>query len=97
VSRGWRPREGDTRASFLIFERDAMIRPDLQKIWNVLVSTDQGKPFVEITKLTLQEAQERALKIGETLPSYQVEIRGHSNVIPDSNQFFSSVARPLAG
>ena len=74
-----------------------MIRADLQKIWNVLVSTEHGKPFVEITKLTLQEAQERALKIGETMPSYQVEILGHSNGIPDSNQFLPSVAHPLAG
>jgi hypothetical protein len=74
-----------------------MIRPDLQKIWNVLVSTDHGKPFVMITKLTLQEAQERAVQIGKTLPSYQVEIRGHSNGIPDQTQCFPTVSHPMAG
>jgi hypothetical protein len=73
-----------------------MIRPDLQKIWNVLVSTDQGKPFVEITKLTLQEAQQRAVKIGEKLPSYRVEIRGHSNGIPDQAQCPPTVSYPMA-
>lgn len=73
-----------------------MIRPDLQKIWNVVVSTETGKPFVEITKLTLQEAQQRAVIIGKTLPSYRVEIRGHSNVIPDETQFSPTVSYPMA-
>jgi hypothetical protein len=73
-----------------------MIRPDLRKIWCVLVSTDHGKPFVEITKLTLHEAQERAVKIGEKLPSYRVEIRGHSNEILDQPQFSPTVSYPMA-
>ena len=73
-----------------------MIRPDLQKIWKVLVSTDQGKPFVEITKLTLQEAQQRAAMISKTLPSYRVEIQGHWNGIPDQNQLSTTVSCPMA-
>lgn len=73
-----------------------MIRPDLQKIWNVLVVNERGKPFVEITKLTLQEAQQRAAMIGKTLPSYRVEIQGHSNGIPDQNHLSPTVSYPMA-
>ena len=74
-----------------------MIRPDLQKIWNVLVSTDQGKPFVEITKLTLQEAQQRAAMIGKTLPSYRVEILGRACSIPEQIECSPAVCHPMAG
>ena len=74
-----------------------MIRPDLQKIWNVLVSTDQGKPFVEIPKLTLQEAQQRAAMISKKLPSYRVEIRGRACSIPDQFECSPTVCHPMAG